>query len=75
MAPSPDIASVAYEPNVLSTELDWVAIAANDYYASTTGRTAYLVPLEGSEVAGINSFVSTYFPNSTRFTNVLVMIV
>lgn len=55
---SPSIASLAYKPNVLMTELDWVAIAANDYSASLTGRTAYLVPLESSEVAGINSFVS-----------------
>lgn len=58
VASSPRIASLAYNPNVLMTELDWVAIAANDYSASSTGRTAYLVPLESSEVAGVNSFVS-----------------
>lgn len=63
MASSPEIASVAYEPDVLSTELDWIAITANDYYASTTGKTAYLVPLETSEVAGVHSFVSTLYMN------------
>lgn len=54
----PEIAQVAYDYNVLAAAVDWIAIAANDYYASTTGRTAYLVPLETPEAAGINSFVS-----------------
>lgn len=55
---SPIIAAMAYKHNVLMTELDWVAIAANDYSASITGRTAYMLPLESSEVAGTNSLVS-----------------
>ncbi|XP_026329984.1 probable chitinase 10 isoform X2 [Hyposmocoma kahamanoa] len=56
---TPEIAQVAYDFNVLTAAVDWTAIAANDYYASTTGRTAYLVPLETPEAAGINSFNST----------------
>lgn len=60
---TPEIAQVAYDFNVLAAAVDWTAIAANDYYASTTGRTAYLVPLETPEAAGINSFVS----NQTDF--------
>lgn len=60
MSSSPEIASLAYDPEILSATLDWIALAANDYYASTSGKTAYLVPLETTEIAGINSFVS-YF--------------
>jgi hypothetical protein len=55
---SAEIASLAYDPEVLTATLDWISLAANDYYASSSGRTAYLVPLESSEFAGINSFVS-----------------
>lgn len=55
---SPEIAQLAYKPYVLAAELDWVAIAANDYYASSTGKTSYLVPLESSHVRGVNSLVS-----------------
>lgn len=56
---TPEIAQVAYDHNVLAVAVDWIAIAANDYYASTTGRTAYLAPLETPGVVGINSFVSS----------------
>lgn len=55
---TPEIAQVAYDHNVLAVAVDWIAIAANDYYASTSGQTAYLVPLETREAADINSFVS-----------------
>lgn len=55
---SPEISQLAYKPYVLAAELDWVAIAANDYYASSTGKTSYLVPLESSHVRGVNSLVS-----------------
>ncbi|KAF9410960.1 hypothetical protein HW555_010092 [Spodoptera exigua] len=50
---SPEIAQLAYKPHILASELDWVAIAANDYYASSTGKTSYLVPLQSSH--GSNS--------------------
>lgn len=56
---TPEIAQMAYDHNVLAVAVDWIAIAANDYYASITGRTAYLVPLETPGAAGINSFVSS----------------
>ncbi|KAH9643897.1 hypothetical protein HF086_012772 [Spodoptera exigua] len=50
---SPEIAQLAYKPHILASELDWVAIAANDYYSSSTGKTSYLVPLQSSH--GSNS--------------------
>ncbi|KAI5633063.1 glycosyl hydrolases family 18 domain-containing protein [Phthorimaea operculella] len=59
VAAAPEVAAEAYDPSVLSHAVDWLSIAANDYYASTSGKTAYLVPLETPEAAGINSFNST----------------
>ncbi|XP_059054390.1 probable chitinase 10 [Achroia grisella] len=56
VSPSPELASLAYDPEVLGATLDWISIAANDYYASNTGRTAYLVSLETSDLTGISSF-------------------
>ncbi|KAL0842015.1 hypothetical protein ABMA28_014232 [Loxostege sticticalis] len=56
---SPEVAALAYDPEVLTATTDWIALAANDYYASTSGKTAYLVPLETIELAGINSFNSS----------------
>ncbi|CAG9783695.1 unnamed protein product [Diatraea saccharalis] len=56
---SPEIATLAYDPEILTATLDWISLAANDYYASKSGRTAYLVPLETVELAGINSFNSS----------------
>lgn len=53
---SPEIAQLAYKPHILASELDWVAVAANDYYASSTGKTSYLVPLQSSH--GSNNLVS-----------------
>lgn len=67
---TPEIAQVAYDHNVLAVAADWIAIAANDYYASTTGRTGYLVPLETPEADGINSFVSNQTEFLYKFMNV-----
>lgn len=64
---TPEIAQVAYDNNVLAVAVDWIAIAANDYYASTTGRTGYLVLLETPMATGINSYVSNQV---TEFLNI-----
>ncbi|XP_023944029.2 probable chitinase 10 [Bicyclus anynana] len=45
VAPNPEIAAVAYDPSILTATLDWMIIAANDYYESDPRRTAYLLPL------------------------------
>ncbi|XP_026742791.1 probable chitinase 10 isoform X2 [Trichoplusia ni] len=55
VAASPEIAAIAYKPHILASELDWVVIAANDYYASSTGKTAYLVPLVSRHNNDVNS--------------------
>ncbi|XP_061712227.1 probable chitinase 10 isoform X1 [Cydia pomonella] len=49
VAASPEIASTAYDHAVLKDNVDWLAIAANDYYTTSSGRTGYLVPLETTE--------------------------
>ncbi|KAM3963585.1 chitinase-related protein 1 isoform 2-T3 [Aphomia sociella] len=56
VSPNPDLASLAYNPEVLAATLNWISIAANDYYASNTGKTAHLVALENTDIMGINSF-------------------
>lgn len=53
----PEVAAVAYKPHILTTELDWVSIAANDYYASSSGKTALLAPLETSQDSAGHSLV------------------
>lgn len=58
MAPNPEVATIAYEPKVLMATLDWIAIAANDYYETDSRRTAYLLPLKTNESQKANSFVS-----------------
>ncbi|XP_069365183.1 probable chitinase 10 isoform X2 [Maniola hyperantus] len=45
VAPNPEIAALAYDPPILTATLDWMMIAANDYYESDSRRTAYLLPL------------------------------
>lgn len=55
---NPEIATLAYKSYTLTTEVDWVSIAANDYYISTAGRTSYLLPLISNKIGGVNSFVS-----------------
>lgn len=57
---NPEIAALAYKPHILSTELDWISVAANDFYASNTGRASYLMLLDNNQNAGINSMVSTH---------------
>lgn len=58
VAPNPEVATIAYEPKVLMATLDWIAIAANDYYETDSKRTAYLLPLKTNESQKTNSFVS-----------------
>lgn len=58
VASSPEIASVAYDHEVLIASVDWIAVAANDYYGSSSGRTSYLVSLETDETSELKSFVS-----------------
>lgn len=59
VASSPEIASVAYNPEILASSVDWIAIAANDYYGSSSGRTSYLVALETDHTSELGSFVSS----------------
>ncbi|CAG9096681.1 unnamed protein product [Plutella xylostella] len=59
VAASPEIAALAYDTEILMASVDWVAVAANDYYASKTGRTSYLVSLESREDSSVKSFNST----------------
>lgn len=58
VAASPEIAALAYDTEILMASVDWVAVAANDYYASKTGRTSYLVSPESREDSSVKSFVS-----------------
>lgn len=55
----PEIAAIAYKAHILTTELDWVSIAANDYYASSTGKTALLSPFKSSRGTSSKSLVSS----------------
>ncbi|OWR42920.1 chitinase-related protein 1 precursor [Danaus plexippus plexippus] len=55
VAPYRLVAEVAYNPAVLSATLDWISIAANDYYESETRKTAYLLPLVKSENNDFNN--------------------
>lgn len=55
VAASPEIASKVYDHAVLKETVDWLAIAANDYYATTTGRTGYLMPMEPTDLWDNNS--------------------
>ncbi|CAH4032079.1 unnamed protein product [Pieris brassicae] len=56
VSPHPQIAALAYDPETLST-LDWISIAANDYY-STNEKTTYLLPLEKTELNEMDNFQS-----------------
>ncbi|CAK1552087.1 unnamed protein product [Leptosia nina] len=58
VSPQPEIAALAYDPEVLSSTLDWIAIAANDYYSTNIKRTAYLLPLEQNEFNEVDNFKS-----------------
>lgn len=59
VAANPEVAALAYKPHILTTELDWVSIAANDYYASSTGKTGLLAPFESSQYLDGHSLNST----------------
>lgn len=61
VAPNPEVAAVAYQPTVLTAALDWVAVAANDYYESNTKRTAYLLPMTSSDPYKLDNLVNKQF--------------
>lgn len=61
VSPNPQVAAVAYNPEILTATLDWIAIAANDYYGSSNKRTAYLLPLQTTSSSETGDFVSDVF--------------
>lgn len=61
VSPNPKVAAVAYDPEVLTATLDWMAIAANDYYWSTNSRTEYLLPLQSSAPSEVCDYVSKFY--------------
>ncbi|XP_068629927.1 probable chitinase 10 [Battus philenor] len=58
VSPNLQVAALAYDPEVLTATLDWMAIAANDYYGSTKKRTEYLLPLKGSQATENSDYKS-----------------
>ncbi|KAI8435064.1 hypothetical protein MSG28_003474 [Choristoneura fumiferana] len=73
VAASPEIASQAYDHAVLKETVDWLAIAANDYYATTTGRTGYLMPMEPTDLWDNNSNTTLEYWASVIPTRQLVL--
>lgn len=58
VAPNPQIAAVAYDTAILTATLDWMLVAANDYYGSDSRRTAYLLPTSSDDSYNIENLVS-----------------
>lgn len=58
VAPNPQIAAVAYDTAILTATLDWMLVAANDYYGSDSRRTAYLLPTSSDDSYKIENIVS-----------------
>ncbi|XP_050672534.1 probable chitinase 10 isoform X2 [Leptidea sinapis] len=68
VSPVPEIAEVAYSPEVLTGTMDWIAIAANDFYTTSKKRTSYLLPLDDAgdntdNFQSIISYWSSKIPN------------
>lgn len=58
VAANPEVAAVAYQPAILAATLDWISVAANDYYESNSKRTAYLLPLMANDPYKLDNLVN-----------------
>lgn len=61
VAAEPAVAAVAYDADIITATVDWISIAANDYYEPDAKGTAYLLPLKSDNTYPITNIVSIMF--------------